>query len=589
MFWAKQSTAATYTVGPILDSAGAEYASAVIGDLSISKIGGTLTALASTATLTYIANGQYTLALRTTDAGTLGHAQILCNKSTYQMPTLELMVIPATVFDALVTNATNTTGGLPAATAAIAGLSGTIATTTNITAATGITVATNNDKTGYSLTATTGLGNQTANITGTITTVTTATNVTTVNGLAAGVITAASIAADAITDAKVASDVTIASVTGTVGSVAGNVGGSVASVAGNVSGSVASVVGNVGGNVTGTVGSVVAKTGYALASTGLDLVTAWTTNITGSLSGAVGSVTGNVGGSVASVTGNVGGNVTGSVGSVTGMTASDVGAIKLISDRLATMYVLDGAVYQFTANALELGPSGSGGTSDWTADERTAIRTILGVPASGTTPDVPSAGALKVIDDLIDTEVGTLNTNLNALIVTVGVAGAGLTATDDATLAAIAALNNLSAAQVNAEMDTALVDIHLDHLLAADYNPASKPGVATALLNELIVSDAGVSQFSTNALENAPSGGGGGGAAGSGSTSETLTITVSGQPADGVAVWVSTDIGGSNVVAGTLWTDAFGEVTFLLDPGSYYAWKQKAGVNFTNPEAFTVA
>jgi hypothetical protein len=54
-------------------------------------------------------------------------------------------------------------------------------------------------------------------------TVTTATNVTTVNGLAANVITATSIAADAITDAKVAADVTIASVTGAVGSVTGGV------------------------------------------------------------------------------------------------------------------------------------------------------------------------------------------------------------------------------------------------------------------------------------------------------------------------------------------------------------------------------
>lgn len=74
-------------------------------------------------------------------------------------------------------------------------------------------------------------------------TITTATNVTAVNGLAAGVITAASIAADAITDAKVAADVTIASVTGAVGSVTGAVG---------------SVTGNVGGNVTGSVGSVTA-------------------------------------------------------------------------------------------------------------------------------------------------------------------------------------------------------------------------------------------------------------------------------------------------------------------------------------------
>lgn len=45
---------------------------------------------------------------------------------------------------------------------------GTVASTTNITAATGITVATNSDKTGYSLTAATGLGDQTANITGNV-------------------------------------------------------------------------------------------------------------------------------------------------------------------------------------------------------------------------------------------------------------------------------------------------------------------------------------------------------------------------------------------------------------------------------------
>jgi hypothetical protein len=83
-------------------------------------------------------------------------------------------------------------------------------------------------------------------------TITTATNVTTVNGLAANVITATSINADAITDAKVAADVTIASVTGAVGSVTGNVGG-------NVVGSVASVTGNVGGNVVGSVASVTAN------------------------------------------------------------------------------------------------------------------------------------------------------------------------------------------------------------------------------------------------------------------------------------------------------------------------------------------
>lgn len=100
--WAKQSTAATLIVGPILDSAGAEYASAVIGDLSISKNGGTLTAMAAAATLTHIANGQYTLVTTTGNIDTLGRAQITCNKSTYQMPPVNLMVVPAMVFDSMV-------------------------------------------------------------------------------------------------------------------------------------------------------------------------------------------------------------------------------------------------------------------------------------------------------------------------------------------------------------------------------------------------------------------------------------------------------------------------------------------------------
>lgn len=108
----KQSTAATLIVGPILDSTGAEYSGAVIGDLSISKNGGSLTALAATATLTHIANGQYTLVLTTGNTDTIGRAQITCNKSTYQMPMAELMVLQGTTFDALVTNAAGDANGM---------------------------------------------------------------------------------------------------------------------------------------------------------------------------------------------------------------------------------------------------------------------------------------------------------------------------------------------------------------------------------------------------------------------------------------------------------------------------------------------
>ena len=88
---------------------------------------------------------------------------------------------------------------------------------------------------------------------------------------------------------------------------------------------------------------------------------------------------------------------------------TEMAAALAIAAKLDTALVADGGVWQFTVNALELAPSGGGGgATDWNADERTAIRTILGVPASGTTPDAPTAGALKVIDDLLDTEVGAI-------------------------------------------------------------------------------------------------------------------------------------------------------------------------------------
>ena len=97
----RQSTAATLTIGPILDANGAEYTGAVIGDISISK-NGTLTALASAATLTHSANGIYSLALTTGNTDTLGRLQLVCNKSTYQMPLVGANVVPAMVYDSLV-------------------------------------------------------------------------------------------------------------------------------------------------------------------------------------------------------------------------------------------------------------------------------------------------------------------------------------------------------------------------------------------------------------------------------------------------------------------------------------------------------
>jgi hypothetical protein len=148
------------------------------------------------------------------------------------------------------------------------GIADTVTSVTN-----GVTVTTNNDKTGYALS-----GTQSFNLTGNIT----------------------------------------GNLSGSVGSVSGNVGG-------NVTGSVGSVVGAVGSvtspvsvatasmtGIAGTVWSVATrtitggtittvsdKTGYSLSGTQSFNLTG---NITGSLSGSVGSVTGSVGSVVSAVT-----------------------------------------------------------------------------------------------------------------------------------------------------------------------------------------------------------------------------------------------------------------------------------------------
>lgn len=79
-------------------------------------------------------------------------------------------------------------------------------------------------------------------------------------------------------------------------------------------------------------------------------------------------------------------------------------------------------------------------------------------------------------------------------------------------------------------------------------------------------------------------------AAGSGAIAYSITVEdENNDPIDGVEVWITTDSAGSNVIAGTLATDAMGLATFMLDAGTYYIWRQASGFNFTNPVAITVS
>lgn len=80
--------------------------------------------------------------------------------------------------------------------------------------------------------------------------------------------------------------------------------------------------------------------------------------------------------------------------------------------------------------------------------------------------------------------------------------------------------------------------------------------------------------------------------AGTGLGDKVLTITqkdTANNPIAGVTIWLTSDSAGTNVVTGSLTTDALGVVTFRVNAaGTYYRWASLAGVNFTNPQTMTV-
>lgn len=167
-----------------------------------------------------------------------------------------------------------------------------------------------------------------------------------VGAMAANVLTATAIAADAITDAKVASDVTIASVTGAVGSVTGNVGGTVASVVG----AVGSVTGNVGGNVAGSVASVTAAvtlptiptdwiTANGIATDAIgsaELAASAVTEIQSGLATAasLATVAGYIDTEVAAIVTSTGTTIPATLATIAGYIDTEVAAIKAKTDNL---------------------------------------------------------------------------------------------------------------------------------------------------------------------------------------------------------------------------------------------------------------
>lgn len=364
----------------------------------------------------------------------------------------------------------------------------------------------------------------TVDITGTISTVTTATNVTTVNGLAAGAITAASIAADAITDAKVASDVTIASVTGAVGSVTGNVGGNVTGSVGSIATGGIAAVSFAAGAIdaaaiaTDAIGALELAAGAAseIASAVRTELTTELARIDAAVSSRMATYTQPTGflaatfpGTVASTTNITAGTITTAtnVTTVNGLAAGVITAASIADGAIdratfaadtGLQTIRSGTAQAGTASSIQLDAGASaeanfyrdrwmlltGGTGAGqvalctTYDGSTKVQDV--VPNWITNPNATTTFAIlpasrlggitgDIDGDLTGNVSGTVTVDAASVRAAIGLASANLdtqladlptnaelaasqASADDATLAAIAALNNLSSADVAAQI-----------------------------------------------------------------------------------------------------------------------------------------
>lgn len=314
MIIARQSTARTVMIGPVLDASGVAVTDCVVADFKISKLGAAPAALNGSAVLTARHTGFYSLALTASDLDTVGQAEITIDDTVNSCAMKEITVVVAAVYDALFASTAN-------------GFSGAAGSSTVTFSNTSIATVTN------------------------------------------------------LTNAPTAGDFTATMKT--------SIGTAVAASA------VASVTGNVGGNVGGSVGSV-ATGGIVAASFAAGAITA----------SAIGTDAFTASKFAADVTTELQAGLAtqASVDTIAGYLDTEVAAIKAVTDRLDTALVLDGSVYQFTANALELAPTGGGGGLD-----AAGVRAAVGLASANLDTQ------LGAIDDFLDTEVAAIKAKTDGL------------------------------------------------------------------------------------------------------------------------------------------------------------------------------
>lgn len=316
--WLKQSTSTSFLVGPVLDASGLPVTTAGTSDFRISKAG--TTAIFSGGTATHDTNGNYKITLTTGNTDTIGSLEIGMHNTSYAMSVHRFMVIEPTIFDDLVSTATNASGGLR--------------------------------------------------------------DVARINGQTVNA------AASVTFPASVADETTVAGVKNKTDNLPANPAATSDIPTANEN--------------RDAVWHIDAATVFPDGSLGDRILISQ--NNTRSL-----AVTGS--GHIAAVLHDaepnsipedafVSGAISARVISADAATeiATEVGNLQVLS-RLDSMIESDGnGQFRFDTIALSMAAGGAGST-DWTANERTAIRSILGIPASGTTPADPSVGILDTIRD----------------------------------------------------------------------------------------------------------------------------------------------------------------------------------------------
>lgn len=132
--------------------------------------------------------------------------------------------------------------------------------------------------------------------------------------------------------------------------------------------------------------------------------------------------------------------------------------------------------------------------------------------------------------------------------------------------------------QVDTITAAAIADAVLDEALAS-HNTEDTLG---NVINDLVEEEDGTYRLTSAALQST---------LGAGATEFTYTLTssVDSTPVADADIWVTTSNDPDDNVIASGTTDANGEVTFYLDAGTIYVWRQKSGWDFTNPDIEVVS